>query len=113
MLYGHLDKQPPLLPWAEGLGPYKPVIKDGKVGSTPPATWHFKLVSLTLGVFMQLYGRGGADGTLLLCLDLPTVRRLIVLSLRWLRSFLLRNGNQGFAGAGYRGHWSHCSHESS
>ncbi len=31
LLYGHLDKQPPLRPWAEGLDPYKPVIKDGKV----------------------------------------------------------------------------------
>jgi len=39
LLYGHCDKQPPLDgKWAEGLGPYKPVIKDGK-----------------------LYGRGGAD----------------------------------------------------
>eukprot|EP00898_Chlorokybus_atmophyticus_P004123 jgi/Chlat1/4711/Chrsp30S04755 len=38
LMYGHADKQPPLLPWAEGLGPWTPVIKDGK-----------------------LYGRGGAD----------------------------------------------------
>jgi len=38
LLYGHLDKQPPLLPWAEGLGPYTPVLRGGK-----------------------LYGRGGAD----------------------------------------------------
>eukprot|EP01113_Clastostelium_recurvatum_P012185 TRINITY_DN1629_c0_g1_i1.p1 TRINITY_DN1629_c0_g1~~TRINITY_DN1629_c0_g1_i1.p1 ORF type:complete len:472 (-),score=146.28 TRINITY_DN1629_c0_g1_i1:257-1672(-) len=39
MLYGHMDKQPPLTKdWDEGLHPYKPVIKDGK-----------------------LYGRGGAD----------------------------------------------------
>jgi len=39
LLYGHLDKQPPLTSsWAEGLHPYKPVIRDGK-----------------------LYGRGGAD----------------------------------------------------
>ncbi len=38
LLYGHLDKQPPMLPWAEGLDPYKPVVRDGK-----------------------LYGRGGAD----------------------------------------------------
>jgi len=38
-MYGHLDKQPPLTKsWNEGLGPYTPVIKDGK-----------------------LYGRGGAD----------------------------------------------------
>ena len=39
LLYGHMDKQPPLDGlWEEGLGPYKPVIRDGK-----------------------LYGRGGAD----------------------------------------------------
>jgi len=38
LLYGHLDKQPPMEPWAEGLGPWTPVVRDGK-----------------------LYGRGGAD----------------------------------------------------
>ncbi len=40
LMYGHMDKQPPLLPWAKGLHPHKPVLRDGK-----------------------LYGRGGADGT--------------------------------------------------
>jgi len=39
LLYGHLDKQPPLTEfWESGLGPHTPVIRDGK-----------------------LYGRGGAD----------------------------------------------------
>jgi len=38
LLYGHLDKQPPMEGWDEGLGPWKPVLRDGK-----------------------LYGRGGAD----------------------------------------------------
>jgi acetylornithine deacetylase/succinyl-diaminopimelate desuccinylase-like protein len=38
LLYGHLDKQPPMEGWLEGLGPWKPVIRDGR-----------------------LYGRGGAD----------------------------------------------------
>ncbi|NBB91693.1 MAG: M20/M25/M40 family metallo-hydrolase, partial [Gammaproteobacteria bacterium] len=38
LLYGHLDKQPEMTGWSEGLGPWKPVISDGK-----------------------LYGRGGAD----------------------------------------------------
>ncbi len=38
LLYGHMDKQPHLEGWEEGLGPITPVIKDGK-----------------------LYGRGGAD----------------------------------------------------
>jgi acetylornithine deacetylase/succinyl-diaminopimelate desuccinylase-like protein len=38
LYYGHLDKQPPMEPWSDGLGPFKPVIRDGR-----------------------LYGRGGAD----------------------------------------------------
>src|SRR5215510_6660339 len=38
LLYGHLDKQPEMMGWSEGLGPWQPVLKDDK-----------------------LYGRGGAD----------------------------------------------------
>ncbi|MCA9543929.1 MAG: M20/M25/M40 family metallo-hydrolase, partial [Myxococcales bacterium] len=38
VLYGHLDKQPEMTGWAEGKGPWVPVIEGGK-----------------------LYGRGGAD----------------------------------------------------
>ncbi len=38
LMYGHLDKQPEMEGWDEGLGPWKPVLKDEK-----------------------LYGRGGAD----------------------------------------------------
>ncbi|PPK67981.1 acetylornithine deacetylase/succinyl-diaminopimelate desuccinylase-like protein [Actinokineospora auranticolor] len=38
LLYGHLDKQPPVGGWGEGLGPWQPVLRDGK-----------------------LYGRGSAD----------------------------------------------------
>ena len=38
LLYGHLDKQPEMTGWEAGLGPWTPVVKDGK-----------------------LYGRGGAD----------------------------------------------------
>ncbi|AYU82149.1 peptidase m20/m25/m40 family-like protein [Leishmania donovani] len=38
LMYGHMDKQPPLYPWDEGLDPHKAVVRDGK-----------------------LYGRGGAD----------------------------------------------------
>ena len=38
LLYGHLDKQPEMVGWRTGLGPWTPVIEDGK-----------------------LYGRGGAD----------------------------------------------------
>ena len=38
LLYGHLDKQPEMTGWRADLGPWRPVIEDGK-----------------------LYGRGGAD----------------------------------------------------
>ncbi len=38
LMYGHLDKQPEMLGWADGTGPWQPVIKDDR-----------------------LYGRGGAD----------------------------------------------------
>jgi len=38
LLYGHLDKQPEMVGWAEGTGPWVPVVKDDK-----------------------LFGRGGAD----------------------------------------------------
>lgn len=38
LLYGHLDKQPEFTGWHPGLGPWEPVIRDGK-----------------------LFGRGGAD----------------------------------------------------
>lgn len=30
-IYGHIDKQPPLEGWEEGLGPTLPVIRDGKL----------------------------------------------------------------------------------
>ncbi|WP_199440516.1 M20/M25/M40 family metallo-hydrolase [Umezawaea beigongshangensis] len=38
LLYGHLDKQPPVADWSAGLGPWSPVVRDGR-----------------------LYGRGAAD----------------------------------------------------
>ncbi len=38
VLYGHLDKQPEMTGWREGMGPWQPVLEEGR-----------------------LYGRGGAD----------------------------------------------------
>jgi acetylornithine deacetylase/succinyl-diaminopimelate desuccinylase-like protein len=38
LMYGHLDKQPAMVGWEAGLGPWTPVLRDGK-----------------------LFGRGGAD----------------------------------------------------
>lgn len=31
LLYGHLDKQPPLDGWSDGLGPWTPVVRDGRL----------------------------------------------------------------------------------
>jgi acetylornithine deacetylase/succinyl-diaminopimelate desuccinylase-like protein len=31
LLYGHLDKQPPVGGWGDGLGPWTPVVRDGKL----------------------------------------------------------------------------------
>jgi acetylornithine deacetylase/succinyl-diaminopimelate desuccinylase-like protein len=53
LLYGHYDKQPEFTGWAEGLAPWEPVIRDGK-----------------------LYGRGGADDGYAVFGSLTAIRNL-------------------------------------
>ena len=53
LLYGHLDKQPEFTGWDAGLGPWQPVIRDGK-----------------------LYGRGGADDGYAVFSSLAAIRAL-------------------------------------
>lgn len=53
LLYGHLDKQPEMEGWASHLGPWKPVIENGK-----------------------LYGRGGADDGYAAYASLTAIRAL-------------------------------------
>jgi acetylornithine deacetylase/succinyl-diaminopimelate desuccinylase-like protein len=53
LIYGHLDKQPEMEGWRDGLGPWTPVIEDGK-----------------------LYGRGGADDGYALFAAVAAVRAL-------------------------------------
>jgi acetylornithine deacetylase/succinyl-diaminopimelate desuccinylase-like protein len=53
LLYGHLDKQPEMTGWREGLGPWNPVIEDDR-----------------------LYGRGGADDGYAVFAALTAVRAL-------------------------------------
>lgn len=53
VLYGHLDKQPEMTGWRDGLGPWEPVLQDGK-----------------------LYGRGGADDGYALYASLTAIRAL-------------------------------------
>ncbi len=53
LLYGHLDKQPEFTGWSDGLEPWTPVLRDGK-----------------------LYGRGGADDGYALFGSLTAIRAL-------------------------------------
>ncbi len=53
LVYGHLDKQPEMTGWRAGLGPWEPVIEDGK-----------------------LYGRGGADDGYAVFCALAALREL-------------------------------------
>ncbi len=53
LVYGHLDKQPEMTGWREGLGPWTPVIEGGK-----------------------LYGRGGADDGYAVFAALACLRQL-------------------------------------
>jgi acetylornithine deacetylase/succinyl-diaminopimelate desuccinylase-like protein len=53
LMYGHLDKQPEFTGWSDGLEPWTPVLRDGK-----------------------LYGRGGADDGYALFSSLAAIRAL-------------------------------------
>ena len=53
LLYGHLDKQPEFDGWSDGLSPWEPVIRDGR-----------------------LYGRGGADDGYAVFGSLAAIRAL-------------------------------------
>ena len=52
LLYGHLDKQPEMTGWRSDLGPWTPVIEEGR-----------------------LYGRGGADDGYAVFAALAAIRR--------------------------------------
>ena len=53
LMYGHLDKQPEMVGWREGYGPWMPRIAEGK-----------------------LYGRGGADDGYAVFCSLAALRAL-------------------------------------
>ena len=54
LMYGHLDKQPPMVGWRDGLGPWTPVLDDEG----------------------RLYGRGGGDDGYAVFAALATVKTL-------------------------------------
>ena len=66
LLYGHLDKQPEMTGWREGLGPWEPVIEGDK-----------------------LYGRGGADDGYAVFSSLAAVLALREQSLSYPRCVIL------------------------
>ena len=53
LMYGHLDKQPAMVGWEECLGPWTPVLRDGR-----------------------LYGRGGADDGYAIFATIASIRAL-------------------------------------
>jgi acetylornithine deacetylase/succinyl-diaminopimelate desuccinylase-like protein len=53
LMYGHLDKQPAMVGWEAGLGPWTPVLRDGR-----------------------LYGRGGADDGYAIFATIAAIRAL-------------------------------------
>ena len=57
LLYGHLDKQPEMIGWRPGLGPWTPVL-EGE------------------GEDLKLYGRGSADDGYAVFAAIPRLRRL-------------------------------------
>ncbi|MCC6671583.1 MAG: M20 family metallopeptidase [Planctomycetes bacterium] len=69
LLYGHLDKQPEMTGWLEGLGPWQPVLREDK-----------------------LYGRGGADDGYAAFASLTALRILKEQGLRHARCVILIEG---------------------
>ena len=69
LMYGHYDKQPEFDGWNDGLGPWQPVMRDGK-----------------------LYGRGGADDGYALFASLTAIAALQAISVPHPRCVMLIEG---------------------
>ena len=71
LLYGHYDKQPEFTGWELGLGPWTPVVRDGR-----------------------LYGRGGADDGYAIFSSLTAIRVLQAQGIAHARCVLLIEGSE-------------------
>jgi acetylornithine deacetylase/succinyl-diaminopimelate desuccinylase-like protein len=71
LFYGHYDKQPPMEGWHDGLGPWEPVIRDGR-----------------------LYGRGGADDGYSLFASLAAIEAVQATGGSHARCLLLIEGSE-------------------
>jgi acetylornithine deacetylase/succinyl-diaminopimelate desuccinylase-like protein len=71
LMYGHMDKQPEFTGWLEGLSPWEPVLRDGK-----------------------LYGRGGADDGYAVFGSLLAIRALAEQNIPYARSVIIVEGTE-------------------
>jgi acetylornithine deacetylase/succinyl-diaminopimelate desuccinylase-like protein len=68
LIYGHLDKQPPLGDWSDGLGPWQPVVRGDRLygrGSVDDGYSGYA----ALAAVAALRAAGGAHGRLLVLLE--------------------------------------------
>lgn len=71
LLYGHMDKQPEMSGWAEGFGPWKPVLKENR-----------------------LYGRGAADDGYAIFTSLTSIATLQSYQLPHARCVVIIEGSE-------------------
>ncbi|GAA0651881.1 M20/M25/M40 family metallo-hydrolase [Kutzneria viridogrisea] len=68
LLYGHLDKQPPVGGWSEGLDAWTPVIRDGRLYGRGAADDGYAGYAATAAI-EALHAHGGAHGRCVVLLE--------------------------------------------
>ena len=68
VLYGHLDKQPPAGDWSEGLDPWKPVVRDGRLYGRGAVDDGYSGYAATLAV-EAVHAAGGEHARTVLLLE--------------------------------------------
>jgi acetylornithine deacetylase/succinyl-diaminopimelate desuccinylase-like protein len=68
LLYGHLDKQPPVGGWGDGLGPWTPVIRDGKLFGRGSADDGYAAYAATAAL-QAVHAAGGEHARAVLLLE--------------------------------------------
>ncbi|SDC86273.1 Acetylornithine deacetylase/Succinyl-diaminopimelate desuccinylase [Actinokineospora iranica] len=68
LLYGHLDKQPPVGGWSEGLGPWQAVLRDGKLFGRGAADDGYAGYAATAAI-EAVRAAGGAHGRCVVLLE--------------------------------------------
>lgn len=68
LLYGHLDKQPPHGDWSDGLGPWRPVVRDGRLYGRGAVDDGYSAYAATMAV-EALHAAGGQHARAVLLLE--------------------------------------------